>query len=116
MRKLVFLVLMLTLAACSVSVEQMASEGDWFDIGYRDAIRGHNQRSLKELASLGSVKQSEYDQGYLSGISEYCNPDVAYQIGLTGQYYEGVCEGTSEAQKFRMEWKRGWDEHANEYY
>ncbi|ANW23887.1 hypothetical protein BA953_06415 [Vibrio coralliilyticus] len=116
MRKLIFLMLVSTLMACVASTEQLAKEGDWYEIGYQDGVRGQAQRPFKELASLGSVKQGDYDQGYLSGIKEYCNPNVAYQIGLTGQYYEGVCEGTADAQKFRMEWKRGWDEHANEYY
>ncbi|MCV5647151.1 DUF2799 domain-containing protein, partial [Escherichia coli] len=27
--------------------------------------------------------------------------------------YEGVCEGTEQAQKFRMEWQRGWNEYSN---
>ncbi|HAS8147612.1 TPA: DUF2799 domain-containing protein, partial [Vibrio vulnificus] len=24
-----------------------------------------------------------------------------------------VCEGTEQAQKFRMEWQRGWNEYQN---
>ena len=39
----------------------------------------------------------------------------AYQIGLSGQVYEGVCSGTEDAQRFRMEWQRGWDEFSNDY-
>ena len=54
--------------------------------------------------------QGDYEQGYLIGIQRYCNPNFAYQIGLTGQYYEGVSVTQAEAQKFRMEWKRSWDE------
>lgn len=101
------------LSGCSVSVEQLAQQGDWYEIGYQDGVRGNSQRTLKELSSLGVVKQHDYDQGYGVGVQEYCNPNFAYQIGLSGQYYQGACEGTEFAQQFRMEWKRGWDEYNN---
>ena len=100
------------LAACASSPEQLANRR-LHQIGYRDGVSGHTQRSYKELTSLGAVKQADYELGYTEGVSEYCNPDFAYQIGLSGQYYEGVCEGTEGAQKFRMEWQRGWSEHQN---
>lgn len=113
MRKTVVALGILLLAGCVTSVEELAQEGDWYQIGYQDGVTGHTQRSLKDLASLGGAKQSDYDQGYLEGVEEFCNPDFAYQIGLSGQYYEGVCEGTENGQKFRMEWQRGWSEHSN---
>ncbi|MCP3704601.1 MAG: DUF2799 domain-containing protein, partial [Alteromonas sp.] len=31
------------------------------------------------------------------------------------QVYEGVCSGTKDAQRFRMEWQLGWDEFSNDY-
>ncbi|PJC86195.1 hypothetical protein CSW98_11545 [Vibrio sp. HA2012] len=99
----------LLLGGCSVTDIQ-TEDSDWFDIGYRDGIKGRHARSYSQLREFGQANHAEYDQGYIRGIQEYCNPDVAYQIGLSGQYYEGVCEGTEFAQKFRMEWKRGWNE------
>ncbi|KJY83712.1 lipoprotein [Vibrio galatheae] len=113
MTKIIIAALVLLLAACSSSPEKLAQKGNWRQIGYQDGITGHTQRSYKELASLGDVKHADYEQGYLEGVDEYCNPDFAYQIGLSGQYYEGVCEGTETAQKFRMEWQRGWNEYQN---
>ncbi len=113
MRKLIVTALVSLLVACASSPQQLAQQGDWQQIGYQDGISGHTSRSFKELSSLGSVKQSDYDQGYLEGVTEYCNPDFAYQMGVSGQYYQGVCEGTDQAQKFRMEWQRGWNEHQN---
>ncbi len=101
------------LFGCASSNEQLAEDGNWYQIGYQDGVAGHTQRSLKELSELGSVVGSDYDAGYLEGVNEYCNADFAYQMGLSGQYYEGVCEGTEEAQRFRMEWQRGWNEYAN---
>lgn len=113
MRKLIVTALVSLLVACTSSPQQLAQQGDWQQIGYQDGISGHTSRSFKALSSLGSVKQSDYDQGYLEGVTEYCNPDFAYQIGVSGQYYQGVCEGTDQAQKFRMEWQRGWNQHQN---
>ncbi|EJL6927029.1 DUF2799 domain-containing protein [Vibrio alginolyticus] len=101
------------LAGCTVTTADLAKSGDWHQIGYQDGITGHTSRTMSELRELGSVKQSDYDQGYLEGLREYCNPAFAYQMGLSGQYYEGVCEGTEQAQKFRMEWQRGWNEYSN---
>ncbi|MCR9394825.1 DUF2799 domain-containing protein [Vibrio alginolyticus] len=101
------------LAGCTATIADLAKSGDWHQIGYQDGITGHTSRTMSELRELGSVKQSDYDQGYLEGLREYCNPAFAYQMGLSGQYYEGVCEGTEQAQKFRMEWQRGWNEYSN---
>lgn len=110
LKNLVLLSLPVVLFGCSSTVEELAREGNWREVGYADGIKGRHSRSMADLQALGQVNQVEYDQGYLEGNREYCNPDFAYQIGLSGQYYEGVCEGTEEAQRFRMEWQRGWNE------
>lgn len=111
MRNIGFALLaVIMLAGCSAGVSELAAEGDWYEIGYRDGIKGQHPRTYSQLQKLGQVNHIDYDQGYLEGIAEYCNPDFAYQIGLSGQPYEGVCEGTEQAQKFRMEWQRGWNE------
>ncbi|EGU43547.1 hypothetical protein VII00023_03883 [Vibrio ichthyoenteri ATCC 700023] len=115
MRKLVVVAMLTLLAGCASSVEQLVQSGDWYQVGYQDGVSGNTQRSYSDLAKLGQANQADYDQGYLSGVEEYCNPDFAYQIGLSGQYYEGVCEGSEDAQQFRMEWQRGWSEHQNSY-
>lgn len=113
MRNLIGLMLLTTLFACTSTTQQLAEEGDWYAIGYQDGIRGNDQRSSRELTKLGSANHSDYDQGYLVGIEEFCNPNHAYHVGLSGQHYDGVCEGTEDAQKFRMEWQRGWDDYSN---
>ncbi len=104
------LLLGLLVQGCSVSMQDYARDGDWQAAGYQDGIQGKFSRSYQELASYGKVDKASYDQGYLQGLNDYCNPAYAYQIGLSGSYYQGVCEGTPEAQKFRMEWQRGWND------
>lgn len=111
MRKLIVVLLASGLVACAASTEELAKQGDWYQIGYQDGVAGHTQRSVNNLAKLGAAKYGQYEEGYLQGVDEYCNPNFAYQIGLSGQYYEGVCEGTQYGQKFRMEWQRGWNDY-----
>lgn len=109
-KKLVVLAVSLLVVACSSSDSELAKNGDWHGIGFSDGINGRHARSFNDLQKIGQANQADYDQGYVEGVEEYCNPNFAYQIGLNGQYYEGVCEGTEEAQRFRMEWQRGWNE------
>ncbi|MGF1722245.1 DUF2799 domain-containing protein [Vibrio kyushuensis] len=113
MKKIIALALVGSLVGCVSSTEQLAESGDWYQIGYQDGVKGHTERSYKDLAKLGGAKQSEYTEGYTEGVTEYCNPNFAYQMGISGQYYEGVCEGMPDSQKFRMEWQRGWAEYSN---
>jgi len=114
MKKMAIIVSLSWLVIGCVSSEMdLAADGDWYEIGYSDGIKGRTQRSHKVLSELGHVHQADYDQGYLAGLDSYCNPDHAYQIGLSGTYYEGVCEGRDNAQKFRMEWQRGWDQSSS---
>ena len=104
-------VLVVLLAGCVSSETQLAADGNWHQIGYQDGVKGHTERSYRDLSKLGAANQAEYDQGYEEGILEYCNPNVAYQIGLNGQEYMGVCDHLKSGQKFRMEWQRGWRDY-----
>ncbi|SJL85285.1 DUF2799 domain-containing protein [Vibrio palustris] len=104
-------VLALLLAGCSSSAMDQPAHSDWYQLGFKDAIRGNDERSHSTLSSLGAGKESEYDSGYAAGLEQYCNPDRAYQMGLNGQQYQGVCDHKKSGQKFRMEWQRGWRDY-----
>lgn len=106
--KLAILGLCPLLFACAASDMNLAEQGDWKAIGLKDGERGLNQRSVQDLNELGEVDLNEYEQGYSEGLEKYCNPNFAYQMGMSGNYYTGICDGTKDAQKFRMEWERGW--------
>ncbi|MFA0570417.1 DUF2799 domain-containing protein [Vibrio gallaecicus] len=107
------LLAMAALSGCTANLQDLANEGDWIEIGYRDGVKGNPQRLYSELSALGSVDQASYETGYQQGVEEFCDPNHAFQIGLSGQYYEGVCAGFEHAQQFRMEWQRGWTEYSN---
>ncbi|MCG3730059.1 DUF2799 domain-containing protein [Vibrio cincinnatiensis] len=111
MSRVIVVGIIFVLMGCVASENDLAEQGNWHQIGYNDGIAGYTSRSYQALSELGPVKHNDYESGYLEGIAEYCNPNFAYQMGVNGQYYEGVCEGTDQAQKFRMEWQRGWNEY-----
>jgi hypothetical protein len=100
----------LVMVGCTASTQQLADEGQWNAIGYQDGIKGVTARSDKSLSKLGAADFNQYSEGYMRGNKEFCNADFAYQIGLSGQTYEGVCDGYPDGQKFRMEWQRGWND------
>ncbi len=105
----------LLLAGCAASTTQgLVDDQNWYGLGEQDGQRGLPQRSLKDLQTL--VSQSnvsvnanylDYEQGYIHGIDDYCDPAHAYQLGLDGNPYMGVCESRPGSQRFRMEWQRG---------
>ncbi|CAH0541120.1 DUF2799 domain-containing protein [Vibrio marisflavi] len=107
MKSFIFLFVVVLLSGCVSGLG--ASSDDWHQIGYQDGARGFNPRSYSQLGHINASEQTEYDEGYNEGIKYYCNPDYAYQIGLSGQDYLGVCDGMKQGQRFRMEWQRGWN-------
>ncbi len=114
MRALFIVATSLLAFGCAKGVDDLAKEGSWDQIGYQDGVRGQLSRSYSDLNKLGEAVHSEYDAGYQRGIIEFCDADFAYQIGLSGQYYTGACEGLPEAQRFRMEWQRGWTDYSQQ--
>jgi hypothetical protein len=110
LNKVLLMGMIAVMVGCTTSTQQLAEQGQWNAIGYKDGIKGVTARSEKALSALGAADINQYTEGYLRGNKEYCNADFAYQIGLSGQVYEGVCEGYPDGQKFRMEWQRGWNE------
>ena len=96
----------LLLNGCVASGDISGSD-DWQQTGYQDGIRGKTERTMDDFNTVDQTERSDYETGYNKGVDEYCNPNAAYQIGLSGQRYEGVCDGNPDGQKFRMEWQRG---------
>ncbi|MFC3022754.1 DUF2799 domain-containing protein [Vibrio zhugei] len=109
--KIFIAVLVLVLAGCSSSPAKLQGKSNWYQVGYKDAIRGNDERSFTTLSSLNATQESSYEAGYADGLEQYCNPDRAYQIGLNGQGYQGTCDHTKSGQKFRLEWQRGWRDY-----
>ncbi len=119
MFKFIFpLFVILSFTACSnfKSSEQLAQEGNWTVLGLRDGERGLSSRTLVELKTLArqtgvqDPNVAEYEVGYQEGVDRYCNPDNAYDIGLSGMQYKGICGNQTDGLKFKMEWTRGYND------
>ncbi|ODA30513.1 hypothetical protein A8L45_20050 [Veronia pacifica] len=107
----------LLLTACAFSpLDKAIESGDWYLLGKLDGERGALAKSEKDVSLLAeragkSAKYDLYDAGYHAGNRMYCNVHNAYNIGLSGSPYRGVCDYHSDASLFRTEWQRGHDTH-----
>ena len=101
---LVVLILM-SLSGCASLSERECLEADatsWERIGYEDGFNGyHPDRRLNQhseaCGELGVLPQREtYMAGWSRGVREYCLPERAYQVGLSGSRGNpGICpDGT----------------------
>lgn len=119
MRRLLFIVIsILFLTACSamVSTETLVKQNKWYEVGLRDGERGLTSRSMSELNVLAknnglfAPNVVKYETGYKIGIDRFCNLDNAYDIGLSGMNYNGVCANQPDGLQFSMDWQRGFSD------
>lgn len=115
MKVLTTLLLSFTLFACAATVPaDSTQDSDWEHYGFDRGARGWNQESQEQLSRAIESKQIKdtnfqaYLQGYRQGIMEYCEQD-AYQLGMKGEIYTGVCDGING--DFKYDYLRGF--HAN---
>ncbi|SIO02149.1 DUF2799 domain-containing protein [Salinivibrio sp. ES.052] len=112
------LLLLIFLVGCAASTTQgLVEDQNWYGLGEQDGQRGLPQRTLNDLQALArktgdtmNANYLDYEQGYIHGIDAYCDPKHAYQLGLDGNPYMGVCESRPGSQRFRMEWQRGYND------
>ncbi|ODQ01373.1 MULTISPECIES: DUF2799 domain-containing protein [unclassified Salinivibrio] len=110
------------MTGCAASTTQaLVDEQNWYGLGEQDGQRGLPQRTLNDLRTLANkagdrmtANYLDYEQGYIHGIDAYCNPAHAYQLGLDGNPYMGVCESRPGSQRFRMEWQRGYNDYQSQ--
>lgn len=111
----VFLVAVLVGCAGFDDTNALIKEGKWVPIGERDGVRGLPSRPLSDLnqlaqqAGVDAVDIAGYERGYNEGIDRYCDIANAYNIGLSGMQYFGVCAYKLDGLRFKMEWQRGFD-------
>ncbi|MGF1705585.1 DUF2799 domain-containing protein [Enterovibrio baiacu] len=116
-KKIALSLLVMTMVGCvSIdSAESLAAEGKWQAIGESDGVRGLPSRSLSDLAELArkagvAANVNNYESGYASGVDKYCDVNNAYDIGLSGFQYLGVCANTPDGLRFQMEYQRGFED------
>ena len=114
MRFPVFLIVLLSLTGCASSAMDAAEcrAGNWHAIGYEDGASGKNPQYFgqrrKACAEHGIVADFDaYMTGRQDGLTHFCDPANAYNVGASGQRYDGVCPAEREAA-FLAEYHKGY--------
>ena len=84
---------------------------DWFEIGRIDGSKGLPQSNLdmhKQRCSgeLPAAKEMLYLNGRKTGLTSYCTPQNAWELGKTGKDYRGVCSSLNE-ELFLKKYRQG---------
>ena len=84
------------LTGCSnlPSEKNLATDGNWEQLGLIDGQGGNQQRRPEELSGLAPADNqsvAQYRDGYKKGIEEFCTEDNAFFAGLSGRAYTGQC-------------------------
>ncbi|HEX5788919.1 MAG TPA: DUF2799 domain-containing protein [Woeseiaceae bacterium] len=96
-------VLGLALSACSSMGPEECAATDWAAVGYEDGSRGlptdHFAGHRKACAKHGITADfTDYKAGRDEGLAEFCQPSRAYNLGVSGGRYHGVCDVALEEE------------------
>ena len=89
------------LASCSSMSEKECLNAEWRLIGFEDGSQGKPDSSIgnyrKDCAKVNVVPDLNlYQQGHKEGARKYCVKTTAYQSGVSGGAYYGVCPADLE--------------------
>ena len=95
-RGLILLSGMLILAGCATLDKEQCMRGDWRELGVKDGVSGEPAARIEEhrkACAEHGIRPDErlYMAGRAEGLREYCRIDNAFQSGLKGKQYKGVC-------------------------
>ena len=112
LKHLFLLLLLINLFSCTYSqVKNIVTEDNWLALGEYQGEKGGIEHTLNELQALsdkysnGEVDYSAYQQGYEKALIIYCQPQNAFQLGISGKHYNGVCERFPHGNEFRGDWE-----------
>lgn len=86
----------LILAGCATLDEDKCRTANWREMGLADGRQGQPASRLKtyrkDCADYGvQPREQDYLYGRTEGLRDYCRLDNAFQSGLQGHLYQGVC-------------------------
>jgi len=92
------LVFILVLSGCATLSKSECQTGDWRNVGEIDGRAGYSSARFGEhneaCSKHGiSIDRDLYQQGYQSGLTQYCTTDNAAKVGIAGRSYANVCTG-----------------------
>lgn len=90
------LVGLMILTGCATLSREECITGDWRSLGIKDGSNGEPDFRIeahrKACAKEGvRIDDRQYFDGRAEGLREYCRIDNAFQTGLNGRQYQGVC-------------------------
>lgn len=97
----VFVALVVT--SCSTLSKDECKTANWQTIGYEDGSRGYKASRIGQhrsaCAEYGIQPDlTTYNKGREEGLHHYCTANTAYNKGLSGYLYNGVCAGYNERE------------------
>ncbi|WP_462159743.1 DUF2799 domain-containing protein [Pseudoalteromonas sp. GB56] len=106
------MVILASISGCSSISEQQCQRGDWFDIGFDHGREGYSVTRGKDiiyecLDYAVRPNLADYKRGHKEGLKDYCQSENAFQLGLRGERYNGICG----SEDFRLAWQQGYDRY-----
>ena len=95
-RRMILFVGFLVLAGCATLSKEECRSGNWREFGVRDGLKGEPAARIEEhrkACAEHGIRPDErrYLAGREEGLREYCRIDNAFQSGLEGRPFTGVC-------------------------
>lgn len=102
-RLLGLLIPLLAMTGCAGMSEQQCAVTDWRSVGFEDGVAG------RTVSAIGNYRQAcskygyspdlqAYRAGHAEGVEVYCRPGRGFEVGRSGQRYQGVCPAESETE------------------
>ncbi len=90
-------------SSCSTLNKDECKTANWRTIGYEDGTKGYEASRIGQhrsaCAEYGIQPDlNTYNKGRGEGLRNYCTPNTAYNKGLAGDSYNGVCAGYNEKE------------------
>lgn len=125
---LLLIVCAVVLASCATLNKTECEQADWHAIGARDGAAGykpdriavHTRACAKH--NIGSDTDA-YQAGFNTGLNEFCQPPIAYRLGLEVESYHYLCPADRqkpflisytkglERTLQLLDWRYSWLEH-----
>lgn len=116
MKKFLFAIVALNLAACASYLKRKECESvNWFEHGKSVALRGEWLNSDKLVGECrkveAEIQESQLDLGFKNGMQRYCTADNSYQTGKKGDLFSrDLCEGP-EINMLLGQYKKGINDY-----
>ncbi|MCB0421647.1 MAG: DUF2799 domain-containing protein [Bdellovibrionales bacterium] len=102
---------LLFLSGCAHEVKQACNEVDWYEIGRNDGAVGRTEDYFQNYESYcpsGKIDRVQvlYFHGREAGLSSYCDPKNAFELGHSGKIHDHVCP-LEYQNSFLLHYNRG---------